>query len=125
MGFFSWKCAKSKIEIANVHTDASMAAGGWPCRIVLLRENLPPAHGVYDGYGRLLADDGETVDFWETLMQDSGFMPAMDCEMPRPKLVLERHYRGERWDDLPPSEEADHQGFFMEPDHYLNLQREE
>jgi hypothetical protein len=109
MGLFSWKCAKSGVEIT--HTMINTPA--WTKEVVLLRPGKKPVMGDYDGYGRLYTEDGE-CDFWEEHMEKYAFGEK------EPTLVLQRFYRGEKYEDLPPSSYGEWQGHFL-PTNYDEL----
>jgi hypothetical protein len=108
MGVFSWKCAKSGVEITNCMIDTPE----WTQNIVWLRPDEEPVMGSYDGYGRIHTDDG-TVDFFEEWQEDHAWGEE-------PTLVLSRFYRGEKYTDLPPSAYGEWQGHFL-PTNYEDL----
>jgi len=111
MGFFSWKCAKSGVEITSPHAGTPT----WTQEIVLLRERRPPEFGIYDGYGRLCTEDGDVIDFWEEL-NDS--QPGVEFDdLMQPRLVLERFYCGENYEDVRPSAYGEWQGYFLPEDY--------
>ncbi len=92
MGFFSWRCAKTKLPILTDLVD-------WPKEVrhlseaVALFANGDRIRGSYDGYGR--------VGSFDNLADHSGF-----------KIVVARHYAGESYDQLPASESDLNQGYF-------------
>lgn len=92
MGFFSSTCAKTHLPI--------LASVGWDreaprlTHIVVVPPHGDPYEAVYDGYG--LGGDG--------------------CDFDELKLVLASDYKGERYEDLGPSEPEPNQGYFHYPE---------
>jgi hypothetical protein len=95
MGFVSKVCAKSNLPV--VHDQR-----GYDCfnRVVALLPNGDIVKGSYDGYARV--DGVNLQNHWEYV-----------------KLVLEQHYNGESYNDLPRSGSELGQGHFMHNDFLL------
>ena len=95
MGFFSWKCAKSEkpvmAEVAVQGTPWSFASN-----VIVLFKNGNRISGTYDGYGRV--DGFELVDRPE----DSW------------RMVIERYYNGEEFEELSQNKYDQGQGFFYD-----------
>jgi hypothetical protein len=93
MGFFSWKCAKSDKPVM-----AEVAVQGTPCKfaskVVVLFKNGDRISGTYDGYGRI--NGFEIVDHPEEHW----------------RMVIERYYNNETFDELPKNKYDQGQGFF-------------
>lgn len=95
MGFFSWQCAKTKKPVMS-----SYAVGNGPfdfsSKVVVLFKNGDRLSGTYDGYGRV--DGFEIVDYPEE----------------RWRMVIQKYYNGETFDDLPQNNHEPNQGFFWD-----------
>jgi hypothetical protein len=93
MGFFSWKCAKSEKPVM-----AEVAVQGTPWSfandVIVLFKNGNRISGTYDGYGRV--DGFELVDRPE----DSW------------RMVIERYYNNETFEELSINKYDQGQGFF-------------
>lgn len=93
MGFFSWQCAKTKRPVMSAY-----AVEGGPhefsSRVIVLFRDGGRISGVYDGYGRV--GDIEIVD-----------VPEEDWRM-----VIERYYAGETFEQLSQNNWDQGQGFF-------------
>ena len=96
MGFYSYTCAKTNLPIM-----ASTSWGDEYSKVVVLGASGSKFNGTYDGYGRVMTDDGAEVE-----LDDSDIMTG------RMKLVSKKFYNGERYDDLPPSKSDPGQGHF-------------
>lgn len=90
MGVFSKCCAKTHLPVLY-GTPATLGLAARLCHVMVLLPGQEPYPAVYDGYGLGLEDDWDEV-----------------------KLVLQDAYRGERYEDLPPSEDDPNQGFFFD-----------
>jgi len=110
MGFFSWKCAKSFIEV----TSAYAGTPPWTQEIVVLLQDREPIEGFYDGYGRVTTDDCDEIRFYEEHLDLRG-----DDEE-EPTIILKRFYRGEKYGDIPPSQYGQWQGYFL-PENYEQM----
>jgi hypothetical protein len=93
MGFFSWKCAKSEKPVM-----ATVAVRGSPWEfasfaVVVFKDGNRIA-GAYDGYGRIV--DVELIDYPE----DSW------------RMVIERYYNNETFEELSKNKYDQGQGFF-------------
>ncbi|NBT32704.1 MAG: hypothetical protein EBT13_12620 [Rhodobacteraceae bacterium] len=102
MGCFSKTCAKSHWPVVSQWRRA------YPdfTQVVALLPNGEIIRGAYDGYGRV---DG--IDVMES--------PRGRYWWPRVKLVLERFYAGETYDQLGRSGDELAQGYFMSG-HFLD-----
>jgi hypothetical protein len=93
MGFFSWRCAKSDkpvmAEVAVRNTPWAFASG-----VVVLFKNGDRVRGTYDGYGRV--DEFELIDYPEE----------------RWRMVIEKFYDGETFEQLAQNKYDQGQGFF-------------
>lgn len=93
MGFFSWECAKTKKPVMS-----SYAVGRGPfdfaSKVVVLFKNGDRISGTYDGYGRV--DGYEIVDHPESTW----------------RMIIERYYAGETFDQLDMNKHEPGQGFF-------------
>ncbi len=97
MGLFSKCCAKTHLPVlyGSPHT---MRTAARLAEIVVLTRHEEPYPAVYDGYGLGLVDEWDEV-----------------------KFVLKDAYAGERYDDLPPSEDEPNQGYFFSEEFILAL----
>ena len=107
MGFFSWRCAKSgrpvMAQVAVKNSPWEFAS----CAVVLYKNGSKIA-GPYDGYGRIL-HQGEEVELTE--MAEENW-----------RIVIERYYQDERFEDFPAKNAWDQgQGFFYDD---ADLERE-
>jgi len=93
MGFFSWRCAKSDKPVM-----AEPAVNGSPwefaSEVVVLFKNGDRISGTYDGYGRV-----------------NGF-EIVDHPEERWRMVIEKFYNGETFDQLPKNKHDRGQGYF-------------
>jgi len=93
MGFFSWKCAKSEKPVM-----ADIAVRGTPFEfasfVIVIFKDGRRYTGAYDGYGRVV--DLELLDYPE----DSW------------RMVIERYYNNETFDELSKNKHDQGQGFF-------------
>ena len=93
MGFFSWKCAKSDKPVM-----AGIAVRNTPwefaSNVIVLFKNGRRIAGSYDGYGRIA--EFELIDHPEESW----------------RMVIERYYNGEAFEDLPQNKYDQGQGFF-------------
>ena len=93
MGFFSWKCAKSEKPVM-----AEVAVQGTPwafaSKVIVLFNNGDHISGTYDGYGRV--DGFEIVDRPEESW----------------RMVIERYYNNESFEELSINKYDQGQGFF-------------
>lgn len=88
MGFFSKCCAKSKLPVVASHRNFPALN-----KVVVLLPDGSKLAGRYDGYGCVGDDEIE--------------------DMEGAKFVLENHYQGENYSDLPDSEWEIGQGYFL------------
>lgn len=93
MGFFSWRCAKSdKPVMANIavrNTPWHFASS-----VIVLFKNGQRAQGIYDGYGRI--GEVKLLDYSEEVW----------------RMVIERYYNGETFDELSKNKFDQGQGYF-------------
>ena len=93
MGFFSWKCAKSDKPVM-----AEVAVQGTPwafaTKVIVLFNNGDHISGTYDGYGRV--NGFEIVDYPEE----------------RWRMVIEKYYSDETFEELSKNKYDQGQGFF-------------
>ena len=93
MGFFSWRCAKSN---KPVMAEPAVIASPWQfaSEVVVLFKNGDLISGTYDGYGRV--DGFELIDYPEE----------------RWRMVIEKYYNSETFDQLAQNKYDQGQGFF-------------
>jgi hypothetical protein len=93
MGFFSWRCAKSDKPVM-----AEVAVRGSPwefaSKVIVLFKDGDRISGTYDGYGRV--DGFELIDYSEE----------------RWRMVIEKYYNNESFEELPQNKYDQGQGFF-------------
>ena len=93
MGFFSWRCAKSDkpvmAEVAVRNTPWAFASG-----VVVLFKNGNRVSGTYDGYGRV------------------GELELVDHPEERWRMIIEKYYNGETFDQFEKNPWDQGQGFF-------------
>ena len=93
MGFFSWRCAKSDkpvmAEIAVRNTPWQFASD-----VIVLFKDGRRAQGTYDGYGRV------------------GELELLDYREETWRMVIDRYYNGETFDQLHKNKYDQGQGFF-------------
>ena len=93
MGFFSWRCAKSDkpvmAEIAVRNTPWQFASD-----VIVLFKDGRRAQGTYDGYGRV------------------GELELLDYREETWRMVIDRYYNGETFDQLSKNKYDQGQGFF-------------
>ena len=90
MGFFSWTCAKTNLPIMNSCSGDDIDQ----YYVVLLRPDHAPVKGVYDGYGRLMAEN-ETIDLTDFTNLDGASSSSYDPTLKNAKLVLHKFYNPE------------------------------
>jgi len=119
MGFSSSLCAKTKVSIpANLGESIPRKHSA----VVALFSDGSIFKGDYDGYQRLMMDDALVINIMDKLKEIGAFKDDgnfMDEFYANVKLVLQSAYTGEKFDDLPPSENCPYQGFFY-PDFALH-----
>jgi len=95
MGFFSWQCAKTQKPVMSEY---AVGAGpfGFASQVVVLFKNGDRITGTYDGYGRV--DGFELVDHPEE----------------RWRMVIQRYYNGETFDELSQNKYEPGQGYFWD-----------
>lgn len=95
MGFFSWQCAKS-----NKPVMAEVAVKGTPFAfasdVIVIFKDGRRAQGTYDGYGRI------------------GELELLDYREDSWRMVIERYYNNETFDELPKNKFDIGQGFFYD-----------
>ena len=93
MGFFSWRCAKSN---KPVMADVAVRNTPWAfaSNVIVLFKNGDLISGTYDGYGRV--DGFELIDHPEE----------------RWRMVIEKYYNRETFDQLAQNKYDQGQGFF-------------
>ena len=92
MGFFSWTCAKTNLPIMNSCSGNDKDQ----FEVVLLRPDNPLVIGTYDGYGRLLTDDGD-IDLRDLCVNAKG---QFTCDLQKAKLVLKKFWEGETYSEI-------------------------
>ena len=95
MGFFSWECAKSKKPVMSSYAVRN-SPWEFASRVVVLFDDGALVKGVYDGYGNV---NGHGV---------------LDAPENRWRMVIERFYDGETFEQLPQNEREPNQGFFYD-----------
>jgi hypothetical protein len=107
MGLFSWKCAVSRKKVASVYRGRESEQS--KCYLVTPSKTF--YEPGYEGYGMFGgADVFELVGEGD---RDKGIddyfsgKPAFDI-----KVVLASQYKGQRYDELQPSEDCERQGFY-------------
>lgn len=93
MGFFSWECAKTKKPVMSRYA-VQNGPFDFSSRVVVLFNDGSKISGIYDGYGRV--NDFEIVNVPESQW----------------RMVIERYYAGETFDDLKINKHERGQGFF-------------
>lgn len=93
MGFFSWQCAKSKKPVMSTYA-VNRGPFEFASRVVVLFKNGDRISGTYDGYGRV--DGIELVDYPESAW----------------RMVIERYYEGEAFEELAMNPHDPGQGYF-------------
>lgn len=110
MGFFSWKCAVSGESIANVHSGQPK----YKSKCYLVTPEATYYESAYEGYGDFggynvyaLIGDGD---------RDKGIYDYLEKNDPkfRIKVVLERYYNNQSYDELEESEDCEYQGYFYD-----------
>lgn len=114
MGFYSYKCAKSKISIPSVHAGLPEAAS----RVVVVKPDNTVIKGTYDGYGRLLLDNGESDEYLRECLSlaEQQFPKELSFKNHYKffRMVREDVYNGEKFEDLKPNKDCPEQGYFYE-----------
>ncbi|OAB45988.1 hypothetical protein [Paenibacillus glacialis] len=107
MGMFSWKCAVSKLSIANVHSGQSPKRS--QCYLITPTQSI--YEDAYDGYGVFggkdvyeLLGDGDRDKGIKNDLSGKGKFEI--------KIVLKQFYKGQTYDQLLESESCPDQGFF-------------
>ena len=102
MGFFSWQCAKSK---KPVMAEVAVRGSTWDFAsdVIVLFNNGNRISGTYDGYGRI--SGFEIVD-----------LPEISWRM-----VIERYYHGESFDQLSQNRYDPGQGYFYSDEDLTEL----
>lgn len=96
MGFYSYTCAKTNLPIM-----ASTSWGDDYSKVVVLGQTGSIFQGIYDGYGRVLTSEGMEIE-----LDDSAILSG------KIKLVCQKFYAGEKFEDLPKSRNELGQGHF-------------
>ena len=93
MGFFSWKCAKSE---KPVMADIGVMNSPWSFAsdVIVLFDDGRRVQGSYDGYGRV------------------GELELLDYREETWRMVIEKYYSGESFDQLPKNKYDPGQGWF-------------
>ena len=120
MGFFSSLCSKSKLSIpAMPYAELPPAASD----VILVFPDNTTFRGHYDGYGRVIDENGRMLDLNEVAktyddMAIINHVPGT----PKPdyfesfyachRMVRADHYNGETFGQLPPNEDCPSQGYF-------------
>ena len=111
MGFFSWKCAKSKESIASCYS--GKPAEQSECFLITPEKTY--YEPSYEGYG-----DFGGRDIYE-ILGDGDRIRGIDLYLDGKasfdiKIVLAKKYNNEKYEDLPASEDCEYQGFFYPED---------
>jgi len=102
MGFFSWQCAKSKKPVMNRHA-VKDTPWQFASRVVVVFNDGDQITGSYDGYGCVLGYDVITTQ---------GGYDILEAGEHNWRMVIERYYAGETFDQLLPNGHDQGQGFF-------------
>jgi len=116
MGFFSWRCAKTHKPIM-----ADLGVGNTEFKelslVTVLTKNGLVFDATYDGYGRAMPLDSEIV--YDTRFTDTWY-DITDMHMfeneDEWRMVITKHYDGEKFRDLPKNENEPNQGWFWDDD---------
>jgi hypothetical protein len=97
MGFFSWQCAKSN---KPVMAQPAVVNGPWQfaSQVIVLFNDGNRVNGTYDGYGRVLSNIGE--------------VELVDIPDKYWRMVIEKYYNGETFDQWGQNKHDPGQGFF-------------
>ena len=95
MGFFSWECAKSKKPVMSSYA-VQDTPWAFASEVVVLFNDGDRITGTYDGYGRINGYD------------------ILEVGEHNWRMVIERYYTGETFDQLAPNETDQGQGYFYE-----------
>ncbi len=114
MGFFSWKCAVSSESVANRYSGKPKEQ----TECYLITPNNVYYEDNYEGYGEFGG-----VDVYE-LLGDGNRNLGIDREYRQAedgstlpfeiKIVLAKHYNGQKYEDLEKSDICDCQGYFYD-----------
>ena len=98
MGFFSWTCAKSKKPIM---ADCGVRNSPWEfaSKVVVVYRHGSRINGAYDGYGRVQTFKYGDVDLTELGPNEW-------------RMVIEKYYDDETFDQLERNENEPNQGWF-------------
>lgn len=109
MGFFSWRCAVSGESIANIYSLKPEEQ----TQCYLITPDKTYYEPAYGGYGKFAG-----VDVYE-LLGDGDRMKGIDDYHEGKskfdiKIVLKKHYKGQTYEELPPSPPCPYQGYFYD-----------
>ena len=97
MGFFSWECAKSKKPVMSQYA-VQDTPWAFASRVVVVFNDGDRITGTYDGYGNVNGYD------------------ILEAGEHNWRMVIERYYAGETFDQLPPNQNDQGQGYFYDDD---------
>lgn len=102
MGFFSWECAKTKKPVmaddAVRNTPFQFAS-----EVVVIFNDGDRITGTYDGYGRIYDRRGTEIDL-------------MDYQESCWRMVIQKFYNNESFEQLEKNHHEPKQGFFWDDD---------
>lgn len=125
MGFFSYKCSKSEESIPAY---GFFAIDDKYSKVVQVTPNNRKIFGFYDGYGRVVNDNGEH-DIFEEIIRDlypdtpegelrDKYFDDLREHKKYIKIVRQDHYNDEDFVELATSDGCDYQGYFYS-DEYI------
>ena len=97
MGFFSWECAKSKKPVMSRYA-VQDTPWAFASEVVVVFNDGERISGTYDGYGCV------------------GGYDVLEAGEHNWRMVIERYYAGETFNQLPPNQHDQGQGFFYDDD---------
>lgn len=109
IGFFSWKCAVTDVSIANIYSGRIREQS----KCYLITPTKTYYEPAYEGYGVFggadvyeLLGNGDRDNGIDLYFREGG--PPFDV-----KVVLAQFYNGQTYEELPPSKNCPHQGYFF------------
>ena len=95
MGFFSWKCAKSDKPVMSSYA-VDNTPWDFASKVVVVFKDGDKLSGTYDGYGNV------------------GECNILDFDEQKWRMVIQRYYAGETFEQLPRNKYDQGQGFFYD-----------